>query len=1188
MSVDQTTVPVPPVVPKGSSFVCPTCSKRFTRKDYLTRHELNHNDVKPFKCEQCNLSFTRSDLLAKHFRSKAHQRARTKIEGSSATIFNQTPKIITSHNNTLTNPSAKNTTDKITNLTTGATTKNTNKSRAKRLFDQSIHPISSYALFNNDLKSFTDPTSIGSFSPPASLSSSSLKSPSITDESEPQRKKFKRLGIANFLNDQDEKIHAPPPQPSIILPSLSLGATSSMIPGTNIHMNFTNRGDITPNNSQIDVGMNTLQGSSTSTSSTSSSSLTNQNPSGIPDKGINNHHRQYQPVHNAGDNGASRLQNFVFDSNNQQPNHLFPTPHNNNNSVFNAFSQTPDMAGGFIDNLLWLFSDVSPLTDGSINNSIGKSVAANSATNYNTPSMQSMERSNYFDLNPVVYKSPDNSSTESLVINIDNATRTSIINVFATVKEINNIPLSRFDDFLDLYWFNFAQTFPIIHRPTFNPNTVDIYLLISMLIIGMAYSLDKFEYELSITLNKKFRRIIKDVVDETIELPLPIIQSLVLHNFSAKNYGDIKLTQLALIDHGSNILYLKFSGMLDTLTEPAVYQTSACSEKEISDRWHEWIYYETCKRTVFFEFICDTQHVTFSRLKLLSAFDIKLELPCTDEVWYAANPTKFFAEYQKQPQGLSDKLKVEMPMGRGYNAEITKDAENEKNPPHQNITQQNRRFPSKIGHESAEGGNNNKSNSITSTTTTTTTTTIINDIGNTTRPGQDHHASNSAATFTHSINMINKWPSFLWSLKSMMMEYKENQKDYSLNCYSLFSRYIILHGLMRTCWDMRSQGFLDLGVASKEKLNEFFKKLERAFLNWRGYFDFHMRLYDTQSRKKETRATTTTLSINNNSNNNIHDIDGPLSKSQANEINRVFLNNYSPTNGSWANLSFYYTGLFTLYADITAIKKFASECKSFYTKDRNSTYKDMNEMERESNQMHIRQWARSLNGELALVEASKFLTLVFKHEGTVNTFSHVPGTMYLAAIMIWCLETNRNCSSVPSLLTTSNDQPEKTEQKLCINSFPNYVAGHRVTKEGHDADYSRSFFNFNLNANKYFDIYGSVKHELACEDAVSYFEMVIDGPGCMAGSSRSPSCQQDDGTKQQGKKGDIDPVMIKRKRVCEDRQTKAPGVICYVLHLLRSCKWSYSIDLVQKLEYVIGIHADKQFQRNRAGQESIL
>ncbi|KAG7812047.1 hypothetical protein KL921_001279 [Ogataea angusta] len=55
-------------------FGCEICHKQFSRVDYLSRHLVNHDAVKPYPCQQCNVAFARRDLRDKHLKSKTHQR----------------------------------------------------------------------------------------------------------------------------------------------------------------------------------------------------------------------------------------------------------------------------------------------------------------------------------------------------------------------------------------------------------------------------------------------------------------------------------------------------------------------------------------------------------------------------------------------------------------------------------------------------------------------------------------------------------------------------------------------------------------------------------------------------------------------------------------------------------------------------------------------------------------------------------------------------------------------------------------------------------------------------------------------------------------------------------------------------------------------------------------------------------
>lgn len=618
--------------------------------------------------------------------------------------------------------------------------------------------------------------------------------------------------------------------------------------------------------------------------------------------------------------------------------------------------------GGLIDNLLWLFSDATSEFGTS---TVLNPVAEDWRQNETPTAFQNLD-----------YEASQawNRSIGGRTVKIEEKTRQTVFAIFPEVKELESISVERLDEYLALYWFNFSQTFPIVHRATFDPNTCDAYLLTSMLVIGMAHSVDDWEYKTLILLNKKYRRAIYNVVEGSTELPLELLQALIMHNFSAKNFGDSLLNKFAQVDHGANVMYLKFSGLLEEIQEPQV-GNEFDDPDVLRSQWHRWIYYESCKRAVFFQFICDTQHTTFSKLELLSSFDIKFELPCSDEVWQSGEPVRFAREWLRQQRQLHMSM------------------------------------PTTARPELAPG----------------------------------------------------KWPTFLWTLKSMMNELTELTRTYLVDCFSLYSRYILLHGLMRICWDMRGQGLLDLGVVTQRKLMDFYKKIERGFGDWKTQFDFHVRTYNEQVK-------------------NSSDTD-----SQA-------MNNYGPTNALWANISFYYTGLFCLYADISVIRKYAVE----YVIGREP------KMAQNRDSALIGQWARSPNGRPAALESAMFLRLVAGNEETVNTFSHVPGTAYVAALIIWAYETRREFA-----------------------------------------------YNGPCEFRLYFDQYGAVNYDKASTNAESYFHLLSEP----------------------GKDDEIDRLGLNYSEICYGGSL---AVVCYVLHLLRGCKWSYSVDLVRALEQIVKTYGNSQ------------
>ncbi|XP_069682604.1 zinc finger protein 345-like [Periplaneta americana] len=59
---------------KNSNFVCSLCSKTFTKRVYLKRHEVVHSGERPYICTECGNSFSRTGDLAKHLRIHARSK----------------------------------------------------------------------------------------------------------------------------------------------------------------------------------------------------------------------------------------------------------------------------------------------------------------------------------------------------------------------------------------------------------------------------------------------------------------------------------------------------------------------------------------------------------------------------------------------------------------------------------------------------------------------------------------------------------------------------------------------------------------------------------------------------------------------------------------------------------------------------------------------------------------------------------------------------------------------------------------------------------------------------------------------------------------------------------------------------------------------------------------------------------
>ncbi|KAK9236403.1 fungal-specific transcription factor domain-containing protein [Lipomyces kononenkoae] len=207
--------------------------------------------------------------------------------------------------------------------------------------------------------------------------------------------------------------------------------------------------------------------------------------------------------------------------------------------------------------------------------------------------------------------------------------------------------LSPMKQYLHLYWVHFDPLYPILHRPTFDPAVVEPALLVAIVTIGMSYSSQRDASNLAIAIHRKFRTIVFLMIEDQPQVQLWVHQTLLLTNYFDKMLGSTVQYDMSQFFHGTNIALMHFSGYLKGLAEPPVVETN---DSVFADhQWRKWIEFETTKRTAFFAFICDTQHATlFRHSPILSAFEVRLELPSTDACWIAADGVEFYRIHREQ------------------------------------------------------------------------------------------------------------------------------------------------------------------------------------------------------------------------------------------------------------------------------------------------------------------------------------------------------------------------------------------------------------------------------------------------------------------------------------------------------------------------------------------------------------
>ncbi|CDK25858.1 unnamed protein product [Kuraishia capsulata CBS 1993] len=506
------------------------------------------------------------------------------------------------------------------------------------------------------------------------------------------------------------------------------------------------------------------------------------------------------------------------------------------------------------------------------------------------------------------YDSPTDSTPSSLRSDRSDLTHTALgldpvtlagLRRFINIECFDDVSDESANEYFGLFWSRFGSVYPIVHHGTFEPHSADPFLLANMLTIGMMYAGTAAEKDCGIAVQKKLRRLQLAEIDDTVEIRFSLLQSFLLTAFFALYLGDCDQSKVGQLFHGTNVSLVRFSGSFQQLVEPKLQPPLTVSPEEARLQWYRYIDYESRKRTAFFAYFYDAQNAAVTRTQpSLSAFEIHLELPCTDAVWNAESPVRFYQEYERQPHDLRSRVK---------------------------FTTMHR------------------------------------------RPSREHlERTITLGGSSDSIPAEGKWPNFLFSLRRLMQPYRHHQKEYPMNCFSQFSRFIFLHGIIGICLDLRWRGLFDLGIVSQRRMVEFSERLETAFFNWRDYFDRQIMITNNQGHLRDY------------------------------ETDKFLLNDYGVSHIFWANLTALQLGLLLLHADNDLITKHA----------------ELFALRGATNSSQLAQrvagWARSRDGVAASADACQVLRTVLNNEPIIETIAHVPFVLVFATLCAWTFEFYRD------------------------------------------------------------------------------------------------------------------------------------------------------------------------------------
>lgn len=216
-----------------------------------------------------------------------------------------------------------------------------------------------------------------------------------------------------------------------------------------------------------------------------------------------------------------------------------------------------------------------------------------------------------------------------------------------------NVEMMR--DCLREYWESVSPRLPIVHQHTFSANRCPIFLLLVMVSLGAA-SLANRDSTGQLSEYGAFADVIVSSVrwevltadDSVPPVGLWVAQALLLLEFYEKMYSSRRFHERAHIYHPAFLTLLRRGSPLigrggsESPPEPDSLGADRQSSGMALDSrtwWIRWADTESMHRVVFAAFMLDIVHAAmFGHAADMAAHEIRLPLPCDDNLWTASSP----------------------------------------------------------------------------------------------------------------------------------------------------------------------------------------------------------------------------------------------------------------------------------------------------------------------------------------------------------------------------------------------------------------------------------------------------------------------------------------------------------------------------------------------------------------------
>lgn len=227
-----------------------------------------------------------------------------------------------------------------------------------------------------------------------------------------------------------------------------------------------------------------------------------------------------------------------------------------------------------------------------------------------------------------------------------------------TNGDLPAITIDMMRDCLKEFWDSVSPRLPIVHQHTFSPNRCPIFLLLVMVALGAA-SLKSHDSTGQLNEYGPFADVIISCVrweiltsdDATPPANLWVAQALLLLEFYEKLYSSRRFHERAHIYHPAFLTLLRRGSPLigktgsESPAEPDTTMGGISGDRTpgmpVDSRtwWVRWAETESMQRVVFAAFMLDIIHAAiFGHAADMAAHEIRLPLPCDDNLWNASSP----------------------------------------------------------------------------------------------------------------------------------------------------------------------------------------------------------------------------------------------------------------------------------------------------------------------------------------------------------------------------------------------------------------------------------------------------------------------------------------------------------------------------------------------------------------------